>query len=142
MAVRWTYRLPPVAGQPGVAQRLSVSEAGDASWASERGGGDGDVDEELSPARGAASEVERCQGHLGQDLHRRLVVAARKAMASGCAQAVATDRLGRRPDAATTTIAVTWAGEIKSCDVGRSGGSYALFEEVRAAAVAAACARR
>jgi hypothetical protein len=63
-------------------------------------------------------------------------------MASGCAQAVAADRLGRPADAATTTLAVSWAGEIKSCEVGRSGGGYASFEEVRAEAVAAICARR
>ena len=75
--------------------------------------------------------------------HRKLVVAARKAgVASGCEQAVAADRLGRAADGATTTMAVTWAGEITVCDVGRSGGSYAAFEAVRAEVVTAICARR
>jgi hypothetical protein len=63
-------------------------------------------------------------------------------MASGCARTVATDRLGRPADGATTTIAVSWAGEITSCTLGRSGGSYAAFEGVRAEVVAAICKRR
>jgi hypothetical protein len=142
MALRWTFQLAPLGGQPGSKQRLALFESGEVAWASERGGGDGDIDEELSAPRPRAPDVERCRGHIGPARHRKLVAAAHQAMASGCAQTAARDRLGRPTDAAVTTLVVTWAGETKSCDVGRSGGSYAAFEQVRADVVAAICARR
>jgi hypothetical protein len=142
MAVRWTFQLPASGAQAATMQRLTLLESGDAAWESTRAGGDGDIDEELSPSRPAAPQVERCRGHVGPTRHRRLVAAARQAMVSGCAQAVARDRLGRPPDAATTTLAVTWAGAITSCDVGRSGGGYAAFEQARVELLAALCARR
>jgi hypothetical protein len=143
MAMRWTFHLPSFEGQPWADQRLALSENGDATWESRRGEGDGDVDEELSPPKGEAPKVDRCQAHLRPDLHRKLVLAARRAMASGCAQkAAAADRLGRRADVATTTLAVTYEGETKACALGRSGGSYAAFEEVRAEVLGVVCARR
>ncbi len=143
MAMRWTFDLPSFDGQPWRRERLALAESGDATWESARGEGDGDIDEELSPAKDTAVKREQCRGHLGPALHRRLVLAAQKAMASGCAQkAAATDRLGRRAEVATTTIAVTWEGEIKTCALGRSGGSYAAFEQVRSEVVGAICARR
>ena len=70
------------------------------------------------------------------------MTAAHHVVVSGCALPRGTDRLGRPADAATTTMKVTWDGEVKSCEVGRSGGSYAAFEQVRAEAVAALCAKR
>jgi hypothetical protein len=142
MAMIWSFRLLPFAGQPGRVEHLAVSEKGDADWASQHGGGDADLDEELSAAQSPAPETERCRGHLGPALHRKLVHAARAAIASGCALPRGTDRLGRPEDAATTTLKVTWDGEAKSCEVGRSGGSYAAFEQVRTEAVAALCGRR
>jgi hypothetical protein len=141
MAMRWTLDRPPLSGQPGTTQRFALLENGDATWESVRHGGDGEVGEELSPSQRAAPAVEQCRGHLDPAQQRGLITAARRAMASGCAQTAAADRLGRLADAATTTMAVTWAGEIKSCNVGRSGGSYAAFEKVRVEVVAAICAR-
>jgi hypothetical protein len=142
MAVRWTLQLAPVGGQPGTTQRFALLESGDVTWESARAGGDGDVDEELSPARPQAPEVERCRGHVGPTRHRKLVAAARHAMASGCAQTAGKDRLGHPTDAAVTTVAVTWAGETKTCDLGRSGGGYATFEQLKTEAIAAICTRR
>jgi hypothetical protein len=143
MALRWSFHLPSFDGQPWTTQRLALADTGDATWESERGEGDGDIDEELSPAKDAARKQERCRAHLGPGLHRKLVEAARRAMASGCAQKEATtDRLGHHVDTATTTIAVTWEGEIKKCTLGRSGGSYVAFEQVRSEAAFVLCARR
>ena len=141
MALQWTFRLPAFGGQPATTQRLSLGEKGDATWESARSGGDGDVDEELSPTAPSPPVVERCRGHVDPARHRKLVVAARQTMASGCAQAVARDRLGRPADGATTTLEVTWAGAAKACDVGRSGGTYAAFDKVRADVVTSICAR-
>jgi hypothetical protein len=143
MAMRWTFDLPSFDGHPWTRERLALVESGEATWESEQGEGDGDVDEELSPAKAAAVKRDRCHAHVGPALHRKLVTAARAAMASGCAQkGAATDRLGRRAEYATTTIAVTFEGEIKTCALGRSGGSYAAFEQVRSEVVGVVCARR
>jgi hypothetical protein len=142
MAVRWTFQLAPAGGQPGTTQRFALLPSGDITWESARAGGDGDIDEELSAARPRAPEVERCRGHVGPERHRKLVAAARHAMASGCAQTVAKDRLGRPTDGAITTVAVTAAGETKTCDLGRSGGGYATFEQLKTDVIAAICARR
>jgi hypothetical protein len=137
MAMRWTFHLPPAHGQAWSRQRLEVVEDGTATWETEGGQGDADVDESLSPGPSARPEALRCQGHLGPVLHRKLVEAARAAMASGC-----TARAARLVDAATTSLAVTWEGVIRSCTVARSGGGYAIFEQVRSEAVDVACRRR
>jgi hypothetical protein len=142
MAVRWTFQLAPAGGQPGTTQRFALLESGDVTWESARAGGDGDIDEELSAARPRAPEVERCRGHVGPTRHKKLVAAARHAMASGCAQAVTKDRLGRPTDGGVTTVVVTWAGETKTCDLGRSGGGYAMFEQQKTEVMAIICARR
>jgi hypothetical protein len=142
MAARWTFHEPSAGGRPSVTERLAVLESGDATWESASAGGDGDVDEELGGTRAKPGEVTRCRGHLGPTRHRALVVAARRAMESGCAKANAIDRLGRPAEAGATTLAVTWEGAITSCDVGRSGGTYAAFERLRADVVASLCARR
>jgi hypothetical protein len=139
MALVWSFQLAPVAGRAGATQRLALTENGDATWDSTQGGEDAEVDEELSPAKPKPPTVQRCRGHLGPARHRKLVVAARQAMETGCTRRSAVDRLGRPADAATTTIAVTWSGERKSCEVGRSGGTYAAFEARRAAAVLSIC---
>lgn len=138
MAMRWTYQLPSTDGRPWTKQHLAIAEDGAATWESESGGGDGEIDETLSPVAGdrGASPAVRCRGHVGPGLHRRIVEAARRAMASGC-QAKAAP-----VDAAVTSLAVTWEGEIKACNVARSGGGYAAFEQVKTELVAAACARR
>jgi hypothetical protein len=141
--MRWTLTLPSVAGQPGKTERLAVLESGDATWESARGVGDGDIDEELSPpAPGDAPKATRCKGHLGPVRHRRIVLAALRAMTSGCAKGSAVDRLGRPVDEATTRVAVTSAGKVESCELGRSGGSYVALEAVRVEVVGAICARR
>jgi hypothetical protein len=140
--VRWTFHLPSFDGQPWRKESLSIAESGDATWDSARGEGDGDIDEELSPPKDKPVKTERCNAHLGPELHRKLVEAARRAMASGCAQKGATDRVGHPVDTATTTIAVTRQGELKQCTVARAGGGYVAFEQARAEAVAAICAKR
>jgi hypothetical protein len=136
-AMRWTHELPSVAGRPWQKQRLEVREDGSATWESAAGGGDGDVDEELTPRPRAVIPPVVCRGRVAPEQHRSLVAAARKAMAAGCKQ-----QGGRRVDEATTTMAVTWQGEISSCTLRRSGGSYALFEKERAAVVEELCRRR
>jgi hypothetical protein len=138
MALRWTLHLPPVGGHAWTRKHLEVTEDGSALWESDAGGGDGDIDEALSDrpvTLGAKPRMTRCRGRVAPTLHRKLVEAARKAMASGC-----TDR---EPglDAASTTLAVTWQGEIKSCTLGRTGGSYALFEQARTEVLAGVCKR-
>jgi hypothetical protein len=136
MAMRWTFHLPSFEGQPWKNEHLKVTEDGTAEWESEGGEGDSEVDEELAPKPKGKTPPLRCQGHVGPILHRRLVTAAQKAMAAGCTQ-----KATRRVDFATTTMAVTWEGEIKSCDVGRAGGGYAAFEKVRAEVIDGICRR-
>jgi hypothetical protein len=143
ISVRWTMQLPSVDGQPGKTERLVVNDRGDAAWESVKGVGDGDVDEELSPAEPTtAPRPTRCKGHVGPVRHRRIVLAALRAMASGCAKAAAVDRLGRPVDEATTTVAVKSAGKLERCELGRSGGSYVALEAVRAEVVGVICAGR
>jgi len=135
--------LPSVAGQPGKTERLVVLESGDATWESARGLGDGDVDEELSPIGPSdAPRPTRCKGHLGPLRHRKIVLAALRAMSSGCANTTAVDRLGHPVDEASTRVAVTTAGKVETCEVGRSGGRYAALEAMRAEVVGAICAGR
>jgi hypothetical protein len=142
IAMRWTLQLPSVAGQPGKVERLVVLESGDATWESAKGIGDGEIDEELSPAAPSdAPRPTRCKGHVGPVRHRRIVLAALRAM-SGCDKAAAVDRLGHPVDEATTRVAVTSAGKVETCEVGRSGGRYAALEAVRAEVVGAICAGR
>lgn len=138
MAMRWTHHLPSVAGRPWSEQYLKVTEEGEASWEASSGGGDGDLDETLQPApnAGNAAPAVRCRGRVGPGLHRRLVEAARRAMTVGCTAKAAP------VDAATTTLAVTWEGDIKSCNVARSGGGYAAFEQVRSEVVSTVCQGR
>jgi len=135
MAMRYTYQLPSVAGHPWSAQRLLLAEDGSATWEAEAGGGDGEVDETLTPIPARAADAVRCRGKLGPILHRELVEAARRAMASGC------KRRAPHPEGSTTTMAVTWEGETKSCTLERSGGGYVAFERAREEAVAALCKR-
>jgi hypothetical protein len=139
MAMHWTFRLPSFDGQPWKNEYLKVTEDGAAVWESESGEHEAEVDEELSPKPNDKSRTPpvRCQGHVGPLLHRRLVVAAQKAMVLGCSAQTAP----RRVDFATTTIAVTWEGAIRSCQVGRTGGAYAAFEKVRTEVVGGICPR-
>lgn len=138
MAMRWTFDLPSVSGRPWSKQHLAVTEDGSVSWESESGGGDGEVDETLTPvANGGAAPAVRCRGRVGPGLHRKVVEAARRAMSAGCKAKAA-----RQVDEAVTSIAVTWEGEVKACTVARSGGGYAAFEQVKGEVIAAACARR
>jgi hypothetical protein len=133
MAMRFTYQLPSIAGRPWSTQRLVLAEDGGATWDAETGGGDGEVDETLTPIPARAVDPVRCRGHLGPILHRKLVEAARRAMASGCKMKAP------RPEGSTTTMAVTWEGEVRSCTLERSGGSYLAFEKAREEAVAVLC---
>jgi hypothetical protein len=139
MAMRWTFHLPSYAGQPWKEEYLKLTEDGEATWSSEGGEGDVDVDEELTPkGKPRRDPTVECHGHLGPGLHRRLVTAAQQAMAVGCTQ-----KAPRAVDAAaTTTIAVTWEGAIKSCTVQRSGGRYVEFEKVRSEVIDRLCHKR
>jgi hypothetical protein len=135
MALRWDASLPSVAGRAWRRQHLTLEADGGARWVSESGGGEGDVDEALVEGPRPAGSSERCAGRLGPALHRRIVEAARRAMASGCKQ---------RPtkiDAVSTTVEVTWDGGTSACSVERVGGSYAAFEEARAQVVERLCRR-
>jgi hypothetical protein len=145
MATRWTFDLPSTSGRPWSKQGLAVTEDGNVTWDSESGGGDGEVDETLSPVSDnrSATPAVHCRGHVGPALHRKIVDAARRAMAQGCtAKTQAVDRTARPVDAAVTSLAVTWEGEVKSCTIARSGGGYAAFEQVKAEVITAVCAKR
>jgi hypothetical protein len=136
MAMRWTLQVPSVDGRPWTRQSFEIKADGSATWESATGGGDGDVKEDLTEEPSAARKVVRCGNRLDPDVHRRLVDAARRAMAAGCAQ---TTQAAPRIDDASTTMAVTWLGETRSCSVARSGGSYVAFEKERTLAVAQLC---
>lgn len=123
-AMRWTFQLPSFHGQPWRTDRLAVGEDGAATWESEGGEGDGDVDEFLATKPRTAETRSRCAGRLAPAVQRRLVEAARQAMTAGCNKPT-------RVDPATTTMAVTTDGVTRSCEVGRSGGSYLAFERAR-----------
>jgi hypothetical protein len=137
MAMRWTFHQPEVAGRGSTTQRLAVLEDGSATWTAEGTAGDGDLDEALGSRAGAGPAPVACRGRLGPRLHRRLVEAARRAMTLGC-----TARAPRLVDEASTSLAVTWEGEIRSCTVPRAGGGYVAFEQVRAEVIAGLCPPR
>jgi hypothetical protein len=65
-------------------------------------------------------------------VQRRLIEAARQAMTAGCNKPT-------KVDPATTTLAVTSGGATRSCEVGRSGGSYLTFERAREEVVSLLC---
>jgi hypothetical protein len=131
-AMRWIYLLPPFHGQPWRSARLLVEEDGAASWESQAGEGDGDVDESLEPQQRRPDATTRCAGKLALSVHRRLVEAARQAMNAGCNKPT-------RVDPAATTLSLREGGVTRSCEVGRSGGSYLAFERAREDVVSLLC---